>query len=280
MFKAGPATPGREGVSAETARQPSHPVVLVENRSGHGRAVIVCDHASNHVPAGLAALGLATTDFARHIAWDPGALGIARTLAARLDAPLVAGGVSRLVIDCNRDPSAADSIPQRSEDTAVPGNAGLAPGDRQWRVASVYEPFHDAIDAVLAEKAAPVAVIGIHTFTPVYKGERRPWHVGILFDRDRRLAAPLLADLSADPKLVVGANEPYSPADRVYHTLDRHAQQRGWPSVMIEVRNDLAATQADETAWGERLAEAIARALDGALETEPDNRPHEGARTS
>ena len=157
-----------------------------------------------------------------------------------------------------------------SEDTAIPGNAGLTEEARRWRLENAYRPFHDAIDAVLAERSGPLALVAIHTFTPVYRGVRRPWHVGILFDRDRRLAAPLMTGLAADRSLVVGANEPYSPRDRVYHTLDRHAQGRGWPSVMIEVRNDLVASLETQRDWGARLAEAIGRTLAGVLATEPE----------
>jgi predicted N-formylglutamate amidohydrolase len=270
MFNAGSATTGSDRATAPGEALPPERAVLIENASGSGRAVIVCDHASNWMPPDLGRLGLTEADLHRHIAWDPGALAMARTIAAALDAPLVASGVSRLVIDCNRDPSAPDSIPLASEDTAIPGNAGLSDEDRRWRVENAYEPFHDAIDAVLDARGGPVAVIAIHSFTPVYRGVRRPWHVGVLFDRDRRLAAPLLTGLAADRSLVVGANEPYSPRDRVYHTLDRHAQQRGWPCVMIEVRNDLVTTLETQRDWGARLADAIGRTLAGALAPEPE----------
>ena len=133
----------------------------------------------------------------------------------------------------------------------------------------VYEPFHAAAASAIERAAArgPVAVVSIHSFTPVFKGVARPWHVGVLFDRDESLSQPLLAQLSCEKGLVVGANEPYSPKDRVYHTLDRHAQRHGLPSVMIEIRNDLIETTDAQDLWGERLAEALGPAFEQALST-------------
>jgi predicted N-formylglutamate amidohydrolase len=245
--------------------------LFVENEAGAAPAVILCDHASNVIPASLADLGLAPEDLERHIAWDPGALGVARELSRRIDAPLVAGRVSRLVIDTNRDPDLFDSIPERSEATEIPGNAGLTPAERVARVRGVYAPFHEAAAALVRRKcrSGAVALIGVHTFTPVYRMRQRPWHVGIVFDRDRRLAALLVDHFRAQPDLVVGENEPYSPRDRVYHGLDRHGQANGLPSVMIEIRNDLVATPPSQAQWGERFATAIAGALPLALATEP-----------
>lgn len=236
--------------------------VLVEPGSG-GPAVVLCDHASNHVPERFGRLGLESADLLRHIAWDPGALGVARRLAARLGAPLVAGGVSRLVIDCNRDPEAPDAITPLSETTPIPGNQAITPEDRAWRIAEVHAPFHRAIDEVVGARATegPCAVVSVHSFTPVYRGVARPWHVGVLHDEDTRLSDPLLAELRRDPTLVVGDNQPYSPADRVYTTLERHARSRRLPCAMIELRNDLIATPADEIAWGDRLAQALEAVL-------------------
>jgi len=234
--------------------------VSVENESGVGPFVIVCEHASHHVPAQLDNLGLGPVDLARHIAWDPGALGVARALAIELDAPLVFCNISRLVIDCNRDPAMFDAIPETSEDTPIPGNRGISAADRAWRIETVYRPFHQALADVLAKKRAQAhtALIGIHSFTPFYRGGVRPWHIGILFDKDLSLSTPLLTALRTDAGLIVGENEPYSPGDRVYHTLDRHAQALGEPSVMIEIRNDLLATPEAQADWGARLGAIIA----------------------
>jgi predicted N-formylglutamate amidohydrolase len=234
-------------------------VTVVDNADATGPYVIVCEHASNFIPARFGNLGLAETELQRHIAWDPGALGVARVLARELESPLVSCAVSRLLIDCNRDPSVFDAITAKSEDTVIPGNAGLSPEERQARVREIYEPFHAGVAAVVAAKRAkgPVAVIGIHSFTPVYNGAERPWHIGILFDRDESLSAPMLTALRRDEAIVVGANEPYSPGDRVYHTLDRHGQSQGLASVMVEIRNDLLTTPEQEAAWGTKLASIL-----------------------
>lgn len=234
--------------------------VSVSNRRGAGRFVVVCDHASNHVPARFGSLGLAAAELKRHIAWDPGALPVAQALAKLLDAPLVASGVSRLVIDCNRPLDAPDLIAPRSEATDIPGNAGLDAAARAERVALSHAPFHDAVEALVGERLVAglgCEMIAVHSFTPVYKGVARPWHVGVIHDADERLSRPLLAALSRVPDVAVGDNEPYSPADRVYYTLERHARARGLPCVMIEIRNDEIATASAQRMWAERLAPCL-----------------------
>ena len=240
----------------EPERPAASDVAVLDNAEGPGPFVIVCEHASNFVPARFGNLGLSEAELQRHIAWDPGALGVARVLARELDAPLVSCAVSRLVIDCNRDPSVFDAITAKSEGTPIPGNTELSAEERQARVSEVYDPFHAGVAATVAAKRAkgPVAVIGIHSFTPVYHGVDRPWHIGILFDRDESLSAPMLSALRQDKTIVVGANEPYSPGDRVYHTLDRHGQSQGLASVMVEIRNDLLKASEQEEAWGTKLA--------------------------
>lgn len=234
--------------------------VAITNPDGGGCWVLTCDHASNFVPAEFGALGLPQADLSRHIAWDPGALPVARLLAETLDATLVETCVSRLVLDCNRALDAPDLIPQVSEDTAIPGNAGLSDAQRQARIARCWRPFHDAVDAVVGERLAAgreVRLASVHSFTPVYRGAARPWHVGIIHDGDERLSRPLLAALARTPGIVVGDNEPYSPADRVYYTLERHARPRGLPCVMIEIRNDEIATGSAQKLWAERLATCL-----------------------
>lgn len=270
-----PPRPGRQtddGIDPHAA--------AIENADGRGSIVVLCDHASNRLPPRYGMLGLSSADLERHIAWDPGALGVARALARRLDSVLAFSTVSRLVIDCNRDPSAIDSITTIGETTPIPGNSAVDEQERARRVRDAYEPFHAAASSAIERAASrgPVAVVSVHSFTPVFKGVARPWHVGILFDRDERLARPLLAQLSCEKGLVVGANEPYSPKDRVYHTLDRHAQRRGLPSVMIEIRNDLIETTDAQDAWGARLAEALGPAFEQALSmTGGDNTKTAGA---
>jgi predicted N-formylglutamate amidohydrolase len=241
------------------AGRPFTPAVSVENAGGEGRFVIVCDHASNRFPAEFGFLGLPPEAREAHIAWDPGALGVARYLSGAVDAPLIHATVSRLVIDCNRAPDAADLIAVTSETTAIPGNAQLTAAQRRERVAAVHEPYHAAIDELLEERLATgrgAAMIALHSFTPVYCGKERPWDVGILFSQDRRIALPLIEALKACG-FNVGVNQPYSPADGVYYTLSRHAESRGLACAMIEIRNDLIRQDPEQRRWAGILAAAL-----------------------
>jgi len=232
----------------------------VSNRGGPGPFVIVCDHASNHIPARFGTLGLRREDLNRHIAWDPGALGVATALARTLDAPLVESRISRLIIDCNRPLDAPDLIAPISETTAIPGNQGLGEAAREERIALSHRPFHAAIEQLVQDRLAAglgCRMIAVHSFTPVYRGISRPWHVGVIHDQDVRLAGPLLTALRARPDLTVGDNQPYSPADRVYYTLERHARSRGLPCVMIEIRNDQIVEPASQEEWGSLLGKLL-----------------------
>jgi predicted N-formylglutamate amidohydrolase len=245
----------------------------IENADGRGAAVILVDHASNHIPERWGTLGLDPREREAHIAWDPGALPVARELARRLDAPLVAGTVSRLVLDLNRPVGSTTMMPETSESTAIPGNRGLSDVERQYRVDTIWEPYHQAVADVVDRQVAlhgdQVAVVAVHTFTPIYKGVTRTLHVGVLFDSDDRLGRQVLDRLACEDDLICRANEPYAPADEVYYTLSRHADARGLASVMIEIRNDLLTTQAGRLEWAERLAAAIAPAApDGGHHTQ------------
>jgi predicted N-formylglutamate amidohydrolase len=249
------ARPGSDGTATP---------VRISNRTGRSPVILLCDHASNDIPAEFGTLGLDRADLDRHIAWDPGALPVAERMMERLDAPLVASTVSRLVIDCNRAPEAVDAIPEKSEGTVVPGNRGIGEVERRHRAALAHMPYHDAIDALVDERAgrdsAPV-FLAIHTFTPVYLGRSRPWHIGIIHDDDERLSAPMAARLGEHRDLVVGLNEPYSPGDGVYYTLTRHASSRGFQAAMIEIRNDLVATPDRQQWWGDLLSEIVSGIL-------------------
>lgn len=232
------------------------PVELV-NPGGRGGFVLVCEHAANYIPPELHGLGIGPGLTTSHIAWDPGALPVARELSRILDAPLLAQRVSRLVYDCNRPPESDSAIPEISEIHAVPGNRGLSPEARQARVDAVYAPFRDALAAHLdARQAAGEAplLVTVHSFTPVYKGVRRELDVGILHDTDARFADAVLQHAGAEDGLVVRRNEPYGPADGVTHTLQTHALPRGLGNVMIEVRNDLIRDGAGQQAMAARLA--------------------------
>jgi predicted N-formylglutamate amidohydrolase len=235
--------------------------VRVTNPGGTSPYLFTCDHASNHMPAEFGTLGLAVEEFQRHIAWDPGALPVARLLAKALDATLIESCVSRLVIDCNRPLDAPNLIPEISETTAVPGNVGLSPQQRQARVDLAWRPFHDTIEQTISERLAAgreTRLVSIHSYTPVYLSKARPWHIGIIHDDDERIAAPLLRAFNAVAGIVVGDNQPYSPADLVYFTLERHARSRGLACAMIEIRNNEIAAEAGQRKWAELLGAMLA----------------------
>ncbi|BCH30832.1 N-formylglutamate amidohydrolase [Mesorhizobium sp. L-8-10] len=236
--------------------------VTVTNRGGRSPFVLLCDHASNALPAEFGTLGLAAPDLDRHIAWDPGAAPVASRMAEALDAELISSRVSRLVIDCNRPLDAPDLIPAVSETTTIPDNQALSASARARRIALAYDPYHAAIDDVVSRRLAAgreTMLVSVHSFTPVYRGVSRPWHIGIIHDADRRLAAPLIEALSALRGVTVGVNEPYSPADRVYFTLERHARSRGLPCAMIEIRNDEISAPAGQRKWADLLSGLLAQ---------------------
>jgi predicted N-formylglutamate amidohydrolase len=235
-------------------------LVVAEKPEGRGPFVILCDHASNRIPEAYQSFDFAEEALQTHIAWDPGALAVARLLSAKLDAPLFWPDASRLIIDCNRAADASSLIVTESEGCPVPANRGLSEEERSRRLANIHAPYHAAIDTCLARRMAdgrPTALIAIHSFTPVYFGNARLWQVGILFDDDRRLADLLIEGFKADPALSVGINQPYSPADGVYYTLGRHAKPGRLPAAMVEIRNDEIADEASQRRWATRLANLL-----------------------
>lgn len=253
---------------------PGNQVVEVMNPAGAGDFLIVCEHASNFIPASFAGLGLDDAALESHIAWDPGALAVAQTLCSLMDAPLVAQRVSRLLYDCNRPPSSDSAVPAVSEVYPVPGNTGLSAADRQARVDRFYVPFRETLAGCLDKRIsagrAPV-IVTVHSFTPTYKGVQRAVELGILHDSDSRLADALLETAKAETGLVVRRNEPYGPADGVTHTLVQHGITRGLLNVMLEIRNDLIADCASQTAMAELLSRCISEAL-AALANRPGER--------
>ncbi|MHA1157820.1 MAG: N-formylglutamate amidohydrolase [Alphaproteobacteria bacterium] len=232
-----------------------------------GGFLVLCDHAHNHVPAGYASLGLPPDEFHRHIAYDPGAEALSSSIARRLGVPAVFSTFSRLLIDPNRGEDDPTLIMRISDGAIVPGNRHVDAEERQARIDRFHAPYHDAvaaaIDAGLASGVVP-AVISIHSYTPVWRGKPRPWHAGILWDRDPRLAVPLIEALRAEPELIVGDNEPYS-GSLANDTLNRHATARGIAHALIEVRQDLIADESGVERWAARLARILL-----ALNTGPD----------
>jgi predicted N-formylglutamate amidohydrolase len=230
--------------------------------NGAGPILFVCDHASNAIPEVHANLGLSLEQRADHIAWDPGAAGVTEALSDLLDCPAILARASRLLIDCNRHPSDIDAIPKISETTSIPGNGDLSPDDVAARIEAYHTPFHASIEQTRAALGPQIrAVVSLHSYVPVFHGQSRPWHLGLVYNADRRMADVVREGLSSDPDLVIGDNEPYSGQDRFYYTLNRHGQAQGLPCLMIEIRNDLIKLQSDQTAWAKILAPMLMKAL-------------------
>jgi len=242
---------------------PAPAVATVENPEAAGRFVLCCEHASNAFPEPWGDLGLSAEQRQAHIAWDPGALGLARGLAARLGAPLVYAGVSRLIYDLNRPPQSPGAMAAQSEIHAVPGNVGLGAAARLARTEAIYLPFHACLRALLARRAAtgPLPVlVTLHSFTPIWHGTARAVEFGIIHDADPRLAQAVHA-ASARSGLDARLNEPYSAADEVTHTLALHATPMGLANVMLELRNDLLQGATAQEAMAARLAPVLRTAL-------------------
>ncbi len=221
-----------------------------------GPALILCEHASNHIPARYEGLGLDRKDRDSHAAWDPGALAVAQHLSDALNSPLIASAVSRLVYDCNRPPEAPSAMPEKSELIDVPGNKNLTKAQRQERVDTVYTPFCDAVTAQITARK-PEILITMHSFTPVYYGKPRVCEIGILHDDDTRLADVMLAHAHLTPHLRVERNVPYGPEDGVTHSLKLHGLDHSLPNVMIEIRNDLIASPGQQKAMAVDLLQMI-----------------------
>lgn len=235
--------------------------------------VLVCDHASNAVPPWVTPLGLSPEDMSRHIAWDVGARGVTLGLADRLGAPAIMSTYSRLVIDPNRGVHDPTLVMKLYDGSVIPGNRHVDGAEVQRRIEHLHRPYHEAIDetldAMIAAGRSP-ALVSIHSFTPQLRGRPpRPWHVGVLWDRDDRLVGPLLTRLRLEEDIIVGDNEPYS-GQLAGDCMWMHGTARDIPHVLIEVRNDLIATPEGEREWAERLAPLIDQAIGEMAIVEPE----------
>lgn len=237
---------------------------IVEGADAPSRIVLVCEHAANTFPEPWGTLGLPAAEQRAHIAWDPGALALARGLAARLQACLVHAPVSRLIHDLNRMPGADAGMPATSEVFEIPGNRKIGPKDRADRVARVWVPFHRDLQSVIAQRMAigpaPV-VVTVHSFTPIWHGEARDVELGVIHDADDSYARAVLAAAHAMTDMRAELNMPYSSADGVTQLLRLHAVPYGLPHAMLEIRNDLIADDVAQRAMAERLAPVLLHAL-------------------
>lgn len=237
------------------------PPVHEVNAAGTSPFLLTSDHYGRILPRALGDLGVSDKELTRHIAWDIGIAGVADRLAKMLNAHLIAQRYSRLVIDCNRSPGVASSIPVISEATTIPGNEGISDDERVARRREIFEPYHHRINAVIDGRLhdkRPTVLVSLHSFTPIYAGFVRPWHIGALYNRDTVLPKLLLKHLRAESDLVVGDNEPYAVSDLSDYTIPVHGEARGLVNTGIEIRQDLIADQSGEQQWAERLARIFA----------------------
>lgn len=267
-----PPAPDSSSGAAGLLAPDEPPAVIESGRHGRSSFVIVVDHASRRIPRRLGDLGLPAAELERHIAWDIGSLAMAQQVATALDAPLVAQSYSRLVIDCNRHPTVATSIPQVGESIAIPGNIGLTQAEIAARRAEIFDPYHAHVRGLLDERLAAgrrTILVAQHSMTDVFKGVRREMHAAILYNRDRRFAGRVLERLRQEEGLVVGDNEPYRVNDENDYTIPHHAEARGLPHVGIEIRQDLLMDAHGQAAWAQRIARVLGEAERDLLQALP-----------
>lgn len=241
------------GARIAAIEAPSHRILAGRADAG---LIIVCDHAENTLPPDYGTLGLPTDQLERHIAYDIGAKGVVEHLSAILDVPAILTRFSRLLIDPNRGSDDPTLIMRLSDGAVIPGNRVLREDERRKRIDDWYRPYHQAVDALIdkaREHHPHPALLSIHSFTEVWRGEIRPWQVGVLWDADDRVAGPLIDTLVAEGDLLVGDNEPYSGKLKG-DCMWEHGTQRGLPHALIEVRQDLIREERGQREWAERLA--------------------------
>lgn len=240
------------------------PPFTTYNDHGQARVLIVADHASPYFPSAMNQLGLADWVLEKHVASDLGSAMLARFLADELDAQAVLAGFSRLIVDPNRKLDDPTAFPEISDGIAIPGNMGMSEQDKALRVQSFFKPYHDTITAKLAgfsELNIVPALISVHTCTPVFDRIVRPWHIGVMWDQDPRLAVPMIEHFNLIEEVCIGDNEPYSGRHPHDFTVDYHAEPDGLPHVGIEVRQDLVGTEEGARKWANILAGSLRSTL-------------------
>jgi predicted N-formylglutamate amidohydrolase len=235
----------------------------VENPEGSSAFLLTADHAGRLIPHALGDLGLGEEDLSRHIAWDIGIAGVTSRLSKALDAPAIFQTYSRLVIDCNRQPSVPSAFPVVSEATAIPGNVGLTAEDKRLRQASIFDPYHAEIKKFVARRSDEKPIyVAMHSFTPVYDGVARPMQVAVLYNRNPRLSRKLADLLRAEGGPTVAENEPYRVSDETDYGVPVHAERAGLNYVEIEIRQDLIENDAGQVFWAELLARLLPLAVE------------------
>jgi len=240
-----------------------HPPFTIINEFGRSPILITCDHASNRIPSKLGNLGLEPHHLLEHIAWDIGCARVCKRMSELLDAPLILAGYSRLVIDLNRHLDDVSLIPAVSDRIDVPGNKRLTDTEVSNRIEELFLPYHDALSSLIElhrQSHEKILICSMHSFTPNFQGFERPWHIGILWNNDYRVAEELIGQLEKDASICVGKNQPYHAAEPLGYGMDVHAEQNGLLHALIELRQDLLLKDADIEQWAEKLTEVFANA--------------------
>ena len=248
--------------------------VVFKRESGISPFVFLCDHSGRRIPARLNDLDMSQDDLKRHIAWDIGIEGVGRELSSHFDACLIMQPYSRLVIDCNRRPGSETSILAVSDSTRIPGNQLLSADDVAMRVREIFDPYHRKISSHLdgrRDAGRPTILVSLHSFTPVYADIPRPWHAGVLYNRNPDVSLAMFQLLDAERDIVVGNNEPYSVTDETDYSIPVHGEQRGLPHLTLEIRQDLIANKAGQTTWAARLARLLPQAVKKSANVPPPN---------
>jgi predicted N-formylglutamate amidohydrolase/predicted GIY-YIG superfamily endonuclease len=225
----------------------------------NSKILLIADHASNAIPPEYQPWGMDEADMARHIAWDIGTAALACALAAQLNCPAIIAPWSRLLIDLNRDPEHSGLIPTESDGSVIPRNADINADERSKRLTQFFHPYHNYLaEEIAAQK--PALIVSLHSFTPVMNGFARPWHVGLLYNKDDRAARQAIDWFRQKPELVVGDNEPYSGRDLNY-TMNRHAEAAGIPYISLEIRQDYMVKSEDISDWTKVIAQLLTSML-------------------
>lgn len=255
--------PARWGSNVSLTCPRSHPSFAISHHDSAPHVLVVCEHASSYIPPEYDQLGLSDHAAKSHVAWDPGALPVAQRVAAGLDAACVYGTMSRLLYDCNRPPESSSAIPVRSEVFDIPGNTNLSQAERDLRIANIYATFSKALSEEISRHRATLRLmVTIHSFTPVFNGVTREVEIGILHGKDAQFAQAMMHAKPHNTPYCIRLNEPYAAVDGVAHTLDTQGAANALPNVMIEVRNDLIATDKDQNTMATYLTDWVKRTLD------------------
>lgn len=238
------------------------PAYELVNKNSRNNILIVCDHASNKIPESMNKLGLSEHELSQHIAYDIGAANVARHLSKQFDTPLIMTNYSRLVIDINRFPSDLTSIPEMSDGIEIPGNIGLSDLQKQYRIESLFDPYHLQIVNLLEEikqRNQTPFIISLHSFTPIFDGYQRPWHIGVVWNEGKEISQQLIKQLRAHDDLCIGDNQPYRAVDPHGYTIDTHAEKLSYPHLLLEIRQDLIDTDKKALHWAKFLYQELSQ---------------------